>query len=310
MKFFLLLITISAASILKAQHQTLPELLGRGYDFENNGKRTDAPLFREVFQHSILPDTIFLANQQDLKSALNQNLNYLRRISANQKTFQSIGNKAIANADMQRVNNLLLNMNTDSLLSNRFIFYQLSGEDNRGNVQYTSYYIPIIEVSDTQDSIYKYPIFKKPTTEALQNLTRKEIDLEGKLKGKNLELAYAKNYFDLHSMQVQGSGYAQYPNGERYLFSYGGKNNKSYRSLGRYLNERGYIAPEDLSLSNLREWFIQNPDSMHVYWTNPSYVYFQKLQKEPSGAAGIPLIPGVSVAADSKVPAKRCSFIR
>ena len=153
-------------------------------------------------------------------------------------------------------------------------------------------------MSLTQDSIYKFPIYKKPSSIHLQKLTRSQIDKKQMLKNKSLEIGYAKDYWDVYSMQVQGSGYVEFEDGTRKLYAYGGNNGKAYSSIGKHLTDLDYISKEDISMQSIRDWFDENPDSLDILMKNASYVYFKETNKQPRGAANVPLVDFVSVACD------------
>ena len=80
--------------------------------------------------------------------------------------------------------------NVTTLDLSKFELHKLGGEDKIGNVHYTSYYIPTLEVSKVKDEIYRYPIYKRPTSDYLRQLSRYDIDINQKLKNKGLILAY------------------------------------------------------------------------------------------------------------------------
>ena len=101
-------------------------------------------------------------------------------------------------------------------------------------------------------------------------------------------------------MMIQGSGNVIFKDGSTQLFSYGGKNNKPYYSIGRYLTSKNYISLEKMSLTAIKGWFESHPDSTHIFMMNKSYVYFKPKNNKPTGACGVPLIESCSVAADFK----------
>ena len=294
-----LIITMSAFGQNNAAKKTPNHKgLGHGYEFENNGKQTGAPKMKNIFEKDTSLKNVSISNEARLRPAFVSNMKYLNRkgsalaspLSRPKYNYESI----------RKVNQYLNNKNFDSLDVSSLELQKIWGEDSCGNVFFTSYYTPIIEVSLTQDSIYKYPIYKKPSSIYLQKLTRSQIDKKQMLKNKNLEIGYAKNYWDVYSMQVQGSGYVQFKDGTKKLCAYGGNNNKAYLSIGKYLTAAGYIPKEDISMKSIREWFDANPDSLHILMKNASYVYFKETNKQPSGAANVPLVDFVSIACDFK----------
>ncbi len=177
---------------------------------------------------------------------------------------------------------------------------QLAGADKKGNILFTGYFSPVIEMRHTPDHLFKYPVYAKPECGSVCP-TRAQI-YDGALKGKGLELGYASNRIDPFLMEVQGSGFVHYAdNDELDYFAYAGKNNQPYVSIGRILIERGLVAKEDMSMKAIKEWVAENDPATvkELLEQNPSYVFFQHQPgAEVVGSAGIPLLPMASVAAD------------
>lgn len=264
--------------------------------FENNGKLDTTFRMKRVFERDTQLREIVIANTAQLDLALRHNLDYLKRKGS--AIASSKNGIRYAYSDLRKINEQLQSNISDTFDLSHYRLEKIWGGDQMGNVLFTSYYLPIVDVRREKDSIYKYPIYKRPPSSYLQNLSRTQIDEQHKLSGKNLEIAYAKNYFDVYSMQVQGSGYVTFEDGSKKLFSYGGKNNRSYKSIGKYLIDAGHIPKADISMQSIRAWFDTYPDSLSLLMQNASYVFFQESDKEPSGAAGVPLIDYVSIASD------------
>ncbi|MEL7148628.1 MAG: MltA domain-containing protein, partial [Bacteroidota bacterium] len=151
----------------------------------------------------------------------------------------------------------------DSLLLSKFNFYQLSGDDSLGNVLFTGYFTPVLQVKSVRDSIYRYPFYKKPGRRGGFPLPdRREIDFLNALDGKNLEIAWSDNLFDNFVLQVQGSGIVRFEDGREQILAYGGKNGYPYTSIGKHLIALGEIEQEDISLSAIREWLARHPERM------------------------------------------------
>jgi membrane-bound lytic murein transglycosylase A len=52
-------------------------------------------------------------------------------------------------------------------------------------------------------------------------------------------------------------------------------------------------------LDGIKKYLRQNPDQMEeVLFANPSYTFFRPTRSAVKGAAGVPLVEGVSIAAD------------
>ncbi len=271
--------------------------LGHGYDFKTNGKVNDSTtLPLKTYQLDTLSRNINLTNSSHINTALESNALFLSR--SGYKSYRLVNGPTYTTETIKKMTRYLANVATLDL--SKYELHKLGGEDKIGNVHYTSYYIPTLEVSKTKDELYKFPIYKRPTNEYFRTLSRYDIDVSQKLNNKGLVLAYAKNYFDLFSMMIQGSGNVVYKDGSTKLFSYGGKNNKPYYSIGRYLASKNYISLEKMSLKAIKEWFEINPDSTHILMMNSSYVYFNPKDSKPTGACNVPLVENCSVAADFK----------
>lgn len=179
-----------------------------------------------------------------------------------------------------------------------FQLYQLAGEDGKGNVQFTGYYVPVFKVRSTPDAEYKYPIYRKPAG-MTSYPSREQIDFEQALAGQGLELFYSKSLVDNFFMQVQGSGVVEDEYGQQHLLSYGGGNGHSYRSLGKVLIEMGEYTAQTISASAIKEWLAKNPHRQRELMSqNPSYTFFSLGLSQPVGAANVPLTPLHSVAVD------------
>ncbi|MGB2079471.1 MAG: murein transglycosylase A [Vibrio sp.] len=179
---------------------------------------------------------------------------------------------------------------------------QLVGADKQGNVLYTGYFSPVIEMRHKPDRTYKYPVYKMPYCQG-RCPSRAQI-YNGALAGKGLELGYTKNLIDPFLMEVQGSGFVHYGDtDEMDYFAYGGKNGHRYTSIGRKLIEMGEVKKEDMSMKAIKEWVDDHSDAevRRLLEMNPSYVFFQNQgDAKVRGAAGIPLLPMAAVAGDKR----------
>lgn len=180
---------------------------------------------------------------------------------------------------------------------------QMKGGDSKGNVMFTGYFSPVIELRHEPDATYKYPVYGKPSC-SQQCPTRAQI-YDGALEGKGLELGYADNMIDPFLMEVQGSGFVHFgdDNSMQY-FAYAGKNNRPYVSIGRILIERDLVEKEKMSLQAIKQWVTENDEDTvkELLEQNPSYVFFvPKDDLAVRGTAGIPLLPMASVAGDREL---------
>lgn len=183
-----------------------------------------------------------------------------------------------------------------------FDAYQVWGDDKKGNVYFTGYFTPALKVRKTPNGKYKYPLYAFPEEWEGTIPSRREIDHNKALQGKGLELAFASNPFDVYVMQLQGSGTVEFiETGERMLFKYAGENGHPYRNIQRFFTKRAKLANGNLSLEGIRRYLLKNPEMTDsVLFYNPSYTFFTPKKGLAKGAADVPLISGVSIAADPK----------
>jgi membrane-bound lytic murein transglycosylase A len=250
----------------------------------------------------------------------------ISHIKRSMKTFQRIIRQ---NPDIKRLNREL---------KKQFVLYKAAGSPRDGKVLFTGYYEPILDGSLVPDSIYRYPIYRQPEDLLRINLglfrpkfsgkrliariegqdiipyyTREDIVGGKALEGRGLELAWLKDPLDLAILQIQGSGMVRLPSADTIRVGYSAANGHPYRSIGRYMIDKGYIEDEDLSLQTIRFFLKDHPDvKEEILSFNPSYVFFQMLDDEgPLGNIGVPLTPGRSLALDDRLfPKGSLVFIR
>ncbi|NJK84136.1 MAG: hypothetical protein HC912_10385, partial [Saprospiraceae bacterium] len=112
--------------------------------------------------------------------------------------------------------------------------YQIWGNNRMGKVRFTGYFAPIIKASKELTPTFRYPIYGQPLYCTAVAPTRKEIE-EGAIRDCAEIIAYASNKVDIYYMQLQGSGYIEYPNGKSELLAFAGQNGHPYKSIESYL---------------------------------------------------------------------------
>lgn len=269
-------------------------------DFENNGRDTTALKRDTLYLKESLPPGLPFP-EADFQDGLQQQITYLNRISDKQ---YFLNNTQTSTEDLKIVANEINNWLQNPTQQPQLVAHQLAGQDSRGNVQITGYYVPILPVRHLPDDIYRYPLYRKPTqrNENGRFPSREEIDFENALAGKGLEIAYSSDLIDNFFLHVQGSGVVEYENGEQKLLSWGGVNGHAYRSIGKELIERDEIDRANISAQSIRQWLTNNPDKVQeILSANPSYLFFSEGPRTPVGAANVPLTPLYSAAVDPKV---------
>ena len=125
---------------------------------------------------------------------------------------------------------------------------------------------------------------------------------KGDCKGRVLRLAWLKDPLDVAFLHIQGSGRLRLPDGKDLSVHYQASNGRPYRSIGRYMIERGFLSREEMSMQAIRRYLTENPQVRdEVLNYNPSYVFFRRVENGPLGSLGVLLTPGRSVALDPGV---------
>ncbi len=260
-----------------------------------------------------------------LRTAIGRSLTYYgrRKPSATLR----FGERSVSVAEVARGLRLLLTLLKDDpspaalaqRVRSRFDLYQSSAKDR---VLFTGYYEPVIEASLKRRPGYEVPIYRMPRDLVEVDLsrfgrgkaklrgrlakgkvvpywTRRQIWRGQKLKGRRLELAWAKSWVDVFFVEVQGSGSLLLPDGTLKRFGYAGSNGQPYRSIGRLLIGEGKASASEMSMQWIRSYLEGNPGEVdRVLCHNASVVFFRWLPGEPEGALGQPVTPGRSVATD------------
>jgi len=192
----------------------------------------------------------------------------------------------------------------------------------------TGYYEPILKGSRNESQGYPYPVFGPPDDLIVVELADlypelKHLHLRGRIEGHKLVPYYSRaewtpqeskrspaalvwidDPIDLFFMQIQGSGQVQLTDGRRVRLNYADQNGHPYRSIGRWLIERGELRAEQASMQGIKTWARANPSRLaELLNANPSLVFFRELPVEgsgPQGAMGLALTPERSLAIDPR----------
>ena len=213
--------------------------VGHSYEFAHNGKEKGAQALHSLYTEQDIPATSFPKIDNEVISALKNQLKSLKY--KKRRKSQKVDDLDISIAQLEQTIQILLEAseNKEADLSNLLEAHQIKGQDGKGNVHFTGYFTPIMEVRKQKEGEFQYPLYAYPKNWKGKMPSRADIDGKGVLKDQGLELAYAKNPVDIYFMQVQGSGIVQYEDGSQELFAYSGNNRHSYRSIGRYMIKKG-----------------------------------------------------------------------
>ena len=290
-------------------------------------------------EEALKPVRYFLPHFEDdldrasLKLAIQRNLDYLRRIPPNRIFLYGSERVSCTRViETQQTFLKLLAQNPDPKtlrheIRKNFVVLKAAGQASTGKVLFTGYFLPTYQASLVKNKVFRFPIYRRPDDLITIDLSlfrkrfgrqtiigrvqghtvipyysREDIDLKGVLEGKNLEIAWLKDPVDVLFLQIQGSGRLVFPDGTTFCVGYSASNGHPYRSIGRYMMERGYIDRKEVSMQKIREFLHNHPHLVQkILLHNPSYVFFRILDNGPVGSIGVPLTPCRSIALDARL---------
>lgn len=287
-----------------SQEITPTALLDQSLEFSDdlNFDNLDLAIARQLksFDRLGLNGTIQFGKTVYPKTVLRESLVLLKEISESTKDCLKTNSEATC----------LMRMNRE--LNEKFAIYvpvpaeTEAGYGKRETTKFTSYYSPDVNGSRVPTERFTRAIYRKPAPPH-DNYTRVEIDYQGALAGKGLEIFWVEeSFFDLYLLHVQGGGRINihYPDGTKEVkyLSYEGKNSRPFQMIYKYMREKGYLRPENSGVVAQRKFLEENPDKEEeIFGSCPSYVYFKESVEEPVGVNNIPLTEGRSLAIDSRI---------
>lgn len=211
----------------------------------------------------------------------------------------------------------------------RFTAYQILEADGGAEGLITGYYEPLLRGSRRPSARYRYPVYGVPDDLLVVDLAElhpelKGMRLRGRIEGRRIvpyydraqiedgsaavrgtEIAWAEDAIELFFLHVQGSGRIRLDDGTMLRVGFAEHNGHPYRSIGRWLIERGELSLEQASMQGIKAWARRNPGRVPALLNhNASYVFFRELPGDaggPPGALGVPLTAGRSIAVDPRI---------
>lgn len=210
--------------------------------------------------------------------------------------------------------------------------HQVVAPDGATDGLVTGYYEPLLRGARKKGGPYQTPLYKVPDDMITVDLASvypdlKGMRLRGKLVGKKLvpyptraeidtgdlkgkELLWVDDPVEAFFLEVQGSGRVQLTDTQETVrVAYADQNGHPYKSIGKYLVEKGELRLDQASAQGIKAWIAGHPTRMQeLFNANPSYVFFKEERLPdpkvgPKGAQGVPLTPQRSVAIDpSQLP--------
>jgi membrane-bound lytic murein transglycosylase A len=300
----------------------------------------DQALFPVRFFKPTFHDDMDLSS---LRLALERNLTYLDRLDPNsifhygphqfpcrqiRESQQALINAIATNPDGEALN---------AFIRKHFKIYRAAGRVGDRQVLFTGYFEPIFDGRRTKDDTFRYPIYRRPDDlitvdlskfnkkfrgqsiiariegdRVLPYYTRAQIEVKEMLKGRDLEIAWLKDPVDVAFLHIQGSGRIRLEDGTFLSVGYQASNGRPYRSIGRYMIEKGYLTRENISMQRIRSYLQGHPEiTAEVLNYNPSYIFFRQNHAGPFGNISVPLTPGRSIALNATLfPKGALCFIR
>lgn len=211
-----------------------------------------------------------------------------------------------------------------------FVPYQIINPDGSDTGLITGYYEPLLQGAHHRGGKFQTPLYRPPAdlldielasvypelkgmrlrgyvvgNKVLPYPDRAELLASGNLKGK--EICWVDDSIDAFFLQVQGSGRVHFADTKETIrVAYADQNGQPYKSIGRYLVDKGELTLDQASAQGIRSWIQQHPSrESEVLNANPSFVFFkeQKLsdpKRGPDGALGVALTERRSIAVDPR----------
>ncbi|MFM7670620.1 MAG: murein transglycosylase A [Betaproteobacteria bacterium] len=209
-----------------------------------------------------------------------------------------------------------------------FVPHQLRNPDGSTQGLVTGYYEPLLRGSRKRGGVFQTALHKPPAdllTIELAGLypELKNFRLRGRVVGNKVVPYFARSELEQQTaladtallwvdspieaffLQVQGSGRVFLADtNETVRLAYADQNGHPYRSIGRYLVDRGELTLEQASMQGIQAWAASNPRRLkELLDANPSYVFFKEEAISdpsvgPKGALGVPLTAQRSIAID------------
>lgn len=281
---------------------------------------------RKITDPAEIPDfTAACHDLSNLKTAINNSLNYLKKPSSEQFfPYGEISHQQVEDSLKAFISLIDAGYKEGQLntrIREQFDVYTSVGCDDKGTVLFTGYYTPEFSGSKKADERFKYPLYSQPedlvkdengntlgrrTADGIVPYpTRNEIESSGMLKGK--EIMWLADPFEVYLVHVQGSAKIRQPDGSRIGVGYAANNGHEYQSIAQRMIQDGKIAKDQMSLSVMMAYFKAHPDEMAQYINqNPRFVFFRTEDGQPRGSINEPVTTLRTIATDKSVYPRAC----
>jgi membrane-bound lytic murein transglycosylase A len=215
-----------------------------------------------------------------------------------------------------------------SFFERNFTPYRVVNPDGTDSGLITGYYEPLLQGARKRGGRYQTALYAVPSDMLTVDLSSVYPELKGlRLRGRQVgnkvlpyynraelsqssalagkELLWVDDVVDAFFLQVQGSGRVHLNDtNETVRVVYADQNGYPYRSIGRYLVDKGELKLDQASAQGIKGWLAANPTrQQELLNSNPSYVFFREERLAdpaggPKGALGVPLTAQRSIAVD------------
>ncbi len=209
-----------------------------------------------------------------------------------------------------------------------FTPYQVINPDGSETGLATGYYEPLLQGSRKRSGKFQTPLHRVPDDLLTIDLASlypelKGLRLRGKLQGGRIlpypsrgelmqsnalagkEIVWVEDPIEALFLQIQGSGRVRLVDAKETIrVAYADQNGHPYKSVGRYLVEKGEMTLDRASAQAIKAWAKANPARVpELLAANPSYIFFKEEkvgspEQGPKGALGVPLTSHRSIAVD------------
>ena len=258
------------------------------------------------------------SERKSLRKAIDNSLDYLSTPKAEQEYLQYLRspfNLDRVRRSLIRFRQLLLTTDSpaelEKAVKQEFIFYQSTGKDNRGTVDFTGYFEPTYPASRVRTEQYRYPLYRQPSNFASweqPHPTRAQLEgQDGLSSNKSIlsgyELVWLGDRLEAFLVQVQGSAKLTMTDGSTMSVGYDGTTNYPYVSIGGELIKDSVFAQEELSLPKLIAYFAAAPAQLDEYIPrNKRFIFFRETNgAPPTGSLGVPVTGDRSIATDKSL---------
>jgi membrane-bound lytic murein transglycosylase A len=215
-----------------------------------------------------------------------------------------------------------------SFFEANFAPYRVLNADGSDTGLITGYYEPLLQGARKRGGRYQTALHRVPPDMLLVDLSSQYPELKAmRLRGRQVgnkvipyysraelnqssilsgkELLWVDDAIDAFFLQVQGSGRVHLNDtNETVRLVYADQNGYPYKSIGRYLVDKGELRLDQASAQGIKAWLAANPSrQQELLNVNPSYVFFREEKlvdpsAGPKGAMGVPLTAQRSIAID------------